>query len=52
MVDMSIPMEQLSSAAERFNRIKTLQKKPYQLGNKEINKYFKSYEMYCMIVNE
>ena len=41
MVDMSIPMEQLGSAAERYARILTLQKKPYQLGTGEINKYFK-----------
>ena len=40
-VDMNIPMEQLGSAAERYTRIMTLQKKPYQLGTGEINKYFK-----------
>lgn len=42
LVDMSIPMEELTTATDRYNRILTLENKPYQLGSTEISKYFKA----------
>lgn len=39
--DLSIPIEQLGTPLERYQRITMLHRKPYQMSKNMLNRYFK-----------